>query len=221
MDHARKLVAGSLIALLLSIATFAWAQAADDSREKSEKVSDILAALQTEPGKRIADVGAGEGFYSLRIARAVGPTGRVTAVDVSEKYLDKLRARLQQEGVTNVDVVFGAVDNPHLPESTFDAVLIYNAYHEMPTPEPILKAIFMALKPGGRLVMSEPLHDNVRSATRAEQVKDHEIGPNYVQQELQAAGFEVIEQRPDFLAFTSPGHKGGVWLMIARKPGQQ
>lgn len=220
MDHARKRVAVSLIALL-SIATFAWAQAADDSREKWEKVSDILAALQAEPGKRIADVGAGEGFYSLRIARAVGPTGRVTAVDVSEKYLDKLRAGLQQGNVTNVDVVVGAVDNPHLSEGTFDAVLIYNAYHEMTTPEPILKAIFMALKPGGRLVMSEPLHDNVRSATRAEQVKDHEIGPNFVQKEIQAAGFEVIEQRPDFLAFRSPDHKGGFWLMVARKPGQE
>jgi ubiquinone/menaquinone biosynthesis C-methylase UbiE len=220
MNHVRKLLAVLLIALL-SIATLTWAQVADDSREKWEKVSDILVALQAEPGKRIADVGAGEGFYSLRIARAVGPTGRVTAVDVSEKYLDKLRARLQQENVTNVDVVVGAVDNPHLTESTFDAVLIYNAYHEMTTPEPILKAIFMALKPGGRLVMAEPLHDNVRSATRAEQVKDHEIGPNFVQQELQAAGFEVMEQRPDFLAFTSPGHKGGFWLMIARKPGQE
>jgi ubiquinone/menaquinone biosynthesis C-methylase UbiE len=218
MNHARRRAAVGWIALL-SIPILSWAQVADDSREKTEKVSDVLSALQAEPGKRIADIGAGEGFYSLRIARAVGPTGRVTAVDVSEKYLEKLRARVQQDKVTNVDVVVGAVDDPHLPQGTFDAVLIYNAYHEMTTPEPILKAIFMALKPGGRLVMSEPLHDNVRSATRAEQVKDHEIGPNFVQQELQAAGFEVIEQRPDFLAFTSPGHKGGFWLMIARKPG--
>jgi ubiquinone/menaquinone biosynthesis C-methylase UbiE len=219
MNHAHKRAAVGWIALL-SIPILSWAQVADDSREKTEKVSDILSALQAEPGKRIADVGAGEGFYSLRIAQAVGPTGRVTAVDVSEKHLEKLRARIQQDKVSNVDVVVGAVDDPRLPQGTFDAVLIYNAYHEMTTPEPILKAIFMALKPGGRLVMSEPLHDNVRSATRAEQVKDHEIGPNFVQQELQAAGFEVIEQRPDFLAFTSPGHKGGFWLMVARKPAQ-
>ena len=218
MNHTRRRAAVGWIALL-SIPILSWAQVADDSREKTEKVSDVLSALQAEPGKRIADIGAGEGFYSLRIARAVGPTGRVTAVDVSEKYLEKLRTRIQQDKVTNVDVVVGAVDDPRLPQDTFDAVLIYNTYHEMTTPEPILKAIFMALKPGGRLVMSEPLHDNVRSATRAEQVKDHEIGPNFVQQELQAAGFEVIEQRPDFLAFTSPGHKGGFWLMIARKPG--
>lgn len=218
MSQQRRRPAVWLIALL-SIPTCAWAQVTDDSREKFEKVSEILAALQAEPGKRIADIGAGEGFYSLRIARSVGPTGRVAAVDVSEKYLEKLRSRLAQDNVTNVDVVVSAVDDPHLSPSTFDSVLIYNAYHEMTTPEPILKAIFMALKPGGRLVMSEPLHDNVRAATRAEQVNDHEIGPNFVEQELQAAGFEVIERRPDFLAFTVPGHQGGFWLMIARKPG--
>jgi precorrin-6B methylase 2 len=217
MRHARKVVVVGLIALL-PIPALTWWQGASDSREKWEKVGEVLAALQAEPGKRIADVGAGEGFYSLRIARAVGPTGRVTAVDVSEKYLEKLRARLQQDGIANVDVVVGAVDDPRLPEGTFDAVLIYNAYHEMTTPEPILKAILAALKPGGRLVMSEPLHDTVRSETRAEQVKDHEIGPNFVEQELKVAGFEIVEQRPDFLAFTEPGHKGGFWLMVARKP---
>jgi ubiquinone/menaquinone biosynthesis C-methylase UbiE len=220
MSHGRRWSVMSLL-LLLCIPRPTPAQVASDSREKTEKVGELLAALQAEPGKRIADVGAGEGFYSLRIARAVGPTGRVTAVDVSEEYLEKLRARIQQDTVTNIDVVVGGVDDPHLSENAFDAVLIYNAYHEMTAPEPILKAILRALKPGGRLVMSEPLHDNVRGATRAEQVKDHEIGPNFVQQELQAAGFEVIEQRPDFLAFTSPGHQGGFWLMVARKPDRQ
>ena len=207
--------------LLLLMPRPALAQIADDSREKFEKVGDILAALQAEPGKRIADVGAGEGFYSLRIARAVRLTGRVMAVDVSEKHLEKLRARLQQDNVTNVDVVVAAVDDPRLPENAFDAVLIYNAYHEMTEPEPILKVIFRALRPGGRLVMSEPLHDNVRSATRAQQVKEYEIGPNFVQQEVQAVGFAVIEQRPDFLAFARSGHKGGFWLMVARKPDRQ
>jgi ubiquinone/menaquinone biosynthesis C-methylase UbiE len=220
MSYWRRWSAMSLL-LLLSMPRLGLAQVADDSREKTEKVVEILAALQAEPGKRIADVGAGEGFYSLRIARAVGPTGRVTAVDVSDKYLEKLRARIQQDNVTNVDVVVGGVDDPRLSENTFDAVLIYNAYHEMTAPEPILKAILKALKTGGRLVMSEPLHDNVRGATRAEQVKDHEIGPNFVQQELQAAGFEVIEQRPAFLAFTTPGHQGGFWLIVARKPDRQ
>jgi len=191
--------------------------------DESEKVGEVLAALQAEPGKRIADVGAGEGFYTLRIARAVGPTGRVTAVDITEDNLENLRARLQQDDVTNVDFVRCAVDDTRLPQNTFDAVLIYNAYHHMTAPEPTLRSILAALKPGGRLVMSESIHEeihgeNVRKATRAEQINDHEIAPNFVLQELQVAGFEVIEQRPDFLPFTRPGYKGGFWLMVARKP---
>jgi ubiquinone/menaquinone biosynthesis C-methylase UbiE len=218
MRHVRGRIAIALV--LTGLSVVAWAQRAEDSREQTEKVRDILDALQAEPGKRVADVGAGEGFYTFRIAKAVGPTGRVTAVDISEKHLEKLRERLKQDNITNVDVVVGAVDDPRLPPDSFDAVLIYNAYHEMTTPEPILKSILAALKPGGRLVMSEPLHENVRSATRAEQAKDHEIGPNFVEQELRAAGFEIVEQRPDFLAFTSPGHKGGFWLMVARKPAR-
>ena len=216
--HARLSRAISFVIGLAFVVAVASAQVADDSREKSEKVSEILAALQAAPGKLIADVGAGEGFYSLRIAQAVGPTGRVTAVDVSEKYLEKLRARLRDAKIANVDVVVGAIDDPRLPAGAFDAVLIYNAYHEMTEPDAILKAVFAGLKPGGRLVMAEPLHDNLRSATRADQIKEHEIGDNYVQEELKRAGFEIIDRRPDFLAFTSPGHKGGFWLLVASKP---
>src|SRR5688572_14620840 len=109
MRHGCKAAAIGLIGLL-SVPAVAWGQIADESREKSEKVSDVLAALQAEPGKRIADVGPGEGFYSLRIAQAVGPTARVTAVDVSEKYLEKLRARLRDAKITNVDGGGGAID---------------------------------------------------------------------------------------------------------------
>lgn len=218
MPRARSGVAVGILALLLATPTLTSAQSADDSREKSEKVNEVLAALQAEPGKRIADLGAGEGFYTLRIARAVGTDGRVTAVDISEKYLEKLRVRLKQENITNVDLVVAGVDDPHLPAGMLDAVLIYNAYHEMTAHESILKAVLGALKPGGRLVMSEPIHDNIRDAARADQVKEHEIGSNFVEQELRTAGFEVIEKRQDFVPFTAAGHKGGFWLIVARKP---
>jgi precorrin-6B methylase 2 len=209
------------IAFLLGLAcagTIASGQIADDSREKSEKVPEILAALQASPGKVIADIGAGEGFYSLRIARAVGPTGRVIAVDISDAYLEKLRARLRQDQIANVDVVVGAANDPRLPAGAVDSVLIYNTYHEMTEHEAILKAVFAALKPGGRLVMAEPIHDNIRSATRADQVKEHEIGDNYVQEELKRGGFQIIDHRHDFLPFASPGHHGGFWLLVATKP---
>jgi ubiquinone/menaquinone biosynthesis C-methylase UbiE len=114
-----------LLVGLACVGAIASAQVADDSREKSEKVADILAALQAAPGKQIADLGAGEGFYSLRIARAVGPNGRVLAVDISDAYLQKLRTRVRDDQISNVDIIVGAVDDPRLPTGTLDSVLIY------------------------------------------------------------------------------------------------
>ena len=124
-----------------------FAQTAGDAgRDKFENVSDILAALEVTTASRVADVGAGDGFYSVRIARAMPPGGRVSAVDVTEKALEQLRQRLEREKVSNVDPVLGAFDSPRLPADTFDAARIYNAYHEMTEYGPMLKGILSALR---------------------------------------------------------------------------
>lgn len=204
--------------LLLTPSPIVITQTNSPARDRTEKVGEILAALDATPGRIIADVGAGEGFYTIRIARAVGPTGRVSAVDIEEKSLAKLRSQLVADEIANVDVVLGATDDPRLPAATFDAVLVYNTYHEMTEHAAMRRAMFAALKPGGRLVVSEALHDNLRSAPREAQVKDHEISIDFVAQELTETGFEVIERRPNFRAFTDPKHQGGFWLLIARKP---
>lgn len=194
------------------------AQRNTDSRDGTEQVNVVLAALQAEPGKMIADVGSGEGFYSIRIAQAVTPAGRVTAVDVDEKILDTLRKRLANDKIDNVDVVLGGFDDPRLAPGTFDGVLVYNAYHEMTEHAAMRRAMFAALKPGGRLVISEAIRDDVKTASRERQVKDHSISAEYVARELAETGFEIIETRPDFIRYEDPTRPGGFWLMIARKP---
>jgi precorrin-6B methylase 2 len=214
----RPAIVGCLLALAVLHATHVFAQAADDSREKWEKVSEILAALRAEPGRTIADIGAGEGFYTFRIARAVAPEGRVVAVDVEEKHLDKLRDRLRQDGINNVDVVVGTTNDPRLSVEAFDAALIYNSYHEMAEGLAVLRGILNGLKHGGRLVVCEPIHEKLRRSTRAEQVKEHDIAAEYVEDDLRRTGFEIVERRPDFLPFTIPGSTGGFWLLIAVKP---
>lgn len=218
MRGKRNAVLVRAVILVLALSSSATAQINSAVRERSEKVNDVLAALDAAPGKVIADVGAGEGFYTIRIARAVGPTGRVSAVDIEEKSLAKLRAQLAADEIANADVVLGATDDPRLPVATFDAVLVYNTYHEMTEHAAMRRAMFAALKPGGRLVVSEALHDNLRTASREAQVKEHEISLDYVAQEVTETGFEVIEKRPNFRAFTDPKHQGGFWLLIARKP---
>ena len=209
---------GLFVACVLLSTSVTAQPARDAARDKNEKVGDILAALEAATASRIADIGAGDGFYSVRIARAMPPAGRVTAVDVSEKALGELRQRLELEGVQNVDVTFGAFDDPRLPAETFDAALIYNSYHETADFAPMLRGILSGLKPGGRLVISEPIHDSMRKESRGAQTAKHEISDDVAAQELQAAGFLITRKDSQFRPFTDPMGTGAWWLIIATKP---
>ncbi|HJU42072.1 MAG TPA: class I SAM-dependent methyltransferase [Vicinamibacterales bacterium] len=211
----RAVLCGAIV-LLAAIA--AAQPERDAARDKNEKVADVLAALEVSSASRIADVGAGDGFYSVRIARAMPASGRVMAVDVTEDVLARLRQRLEREQVTNVDITLGAFASPKLSDETYDAALIYNAYHEMTEYAPMLKGIFAALKPGGRLVMIEPIHDQKRKEDRAAQTKEHEISDDLTAEELQAAGFRIARKDSAFRPFTDPRGTGAWWLVVAVKP---
>jgi len=176
----------------------------------------MLRLLGAQSGSLIADVGAGEGAFTIPIARAVAPNGRAVAVDISESALNRLRDRAGRENVSNVEVVVGGVDDPHLPAGQLDAVMIHNAYHEMTEHEAILRHIRAALKPEGRLVVVEPMHDSSRGLTREDQVKQHDIAIEIVDDELRAAGFEVLERDDAFVKFTAV--PGGFWLIVAQRP---
>jgi ubiquinone/menaquinone biosynthesis C-methylase UbiE len=198
------------------IPSFIAGQETEASLERQNRVTDVLQLLGAQPGASIADVGAGDGFYTVRIARAVAPTGRAAAVDIDESALDKLRKRVAREGAVNVDVILGAPDDPRLEPEHFDAVLIHNAYHEMRAHEAMLDHIRAALKPGGRLVVVEPMHDSSRGFSRDQQVAHHDIEMDVVDHELQTAAFQVIERDKDFVKFT--GVAGGFWVIVARRP---
>ena len=212
----------ALAAVICSVLTAGAAavQQTEADRERTERVADILVALGAKDGARIADVGSADGFYALRIARAVAPTGRGYAVDIDEAALTKLRERAARDGITNVETVLGATDDPKLPPGEIDAVLIRNAYHEMPEYRGVLAGVTRALRPGGTLIVIEAIHDNNRAKTRAEQVKEHEIAPEIVEAELREAGFEIVERQDSFTTFTRPP-PGGFWMIRARRPASK
>jgi ubiquinone/menaquinone biosynthesis C-methylase UbiE len=174
--------------------------------------------LEVSSASRVADVGAGDGFYAVRIARSLPPGGRVTAVDVSEKALEQLRQRLEREKIINVDPVLGAFDSPRRTAGAFDAALIYNSYHEMTEYGPMLQGILSGLRPGGRLVIIEPIHDSMRAQSRAEQVRKHEVSDDLTAQELETAGFTIIRKDATFRPFTDPVGSGAWWLIVAARP---
>ena len=217
-SHFCRLAPGQLVCvafLLFGLSLRAQSRASEEGRrEQWQKVPEILAALNVRPGVTVADVGAGDGFFTTRLARAVGSNGRVFAVDVDDAAIERLRKRLQDDGIENVTIVKGAADDPKLPQGILDAALIVNSYHEMEQHRSILTAIRRALKPDGRLVIVEPVQPSKRTRPRADQVRDHEIDPEYVLQDTRAAGFRVVGLEDPFTR-----RNGNIEWLMALQPG--
>jgi ubiquinone/menaquinone biosynthesis C-methylase UbiE len=184
----------------------------ESRREAWQKVDDVFKAMGVKPGAVVADIGAGEGFFTARLARAVGASGRVYAVDVSARSLANLRKRVSDEQLTNVEVVEGGTDDPKLPAGTLDAALIVNAYHEMNEHQAMLTKIKASLKPDGRLVIIEPIAPARREAARADQTRTHEIAVDYVQKEAREAGFRVMTLQDPFTSRANA--RDDEWLLV-------
>ena len=186
--------------LLGSVPLIAQDRAAQErGREAWQKVDEIFAVMGIKAGATVADVGAGGGFFTARLARAVGANGRVFAVDVSDDALDRLRKRLDEEEIRNVTVIKGTPLDPNLPDGILDGALIVSSYHEMTESQSMLMALRRALKRDGRLVIVEPVRMSRRGRPRADQFRDHEIDPEFVLQDARAAGFRVINLQDPFV----------------------
>ena len=124
-------------------------------RDLEETPEKALDAIGVTKGSTVADVGAGSGYYTARLAARVGPTGLVYANDLQAEMLEELRRRLALQRITNVNIVLGTVNDPKLPPSACDLVLVVDAYHEFSEPQKMLRGIRDTLKPDGRLVIIE------------------------------------------------------------------
>ena len=124
-------------------------------REKEEAPTKLHAALALKPGMTVADIGAGTGYHSFRMAKAVGDKGKVLAVDIQQEMLDLMAARKKKDKVTNVELVKGTESDPKLPDGEVDLILLVDVYHEFEFPYEMGQKMAAALKPGGRLVFVE------------------------------------------------------------------
>jgi len=198
-------------------------KAGDVSREPYQKATDLLAALQVSQGDWVADVGAGVGYYSMRLAEMVGAEGKVFAEDISDPAMRWLNARVSVFNLSNVEVVKGAVDDPKLPAGRLAAVLIVDSYHHFTNCQAMLEKILHSLKPGGRLVIADYSFGEHRAQTRADQLKLHEIDPELVRKEVGTAGFEVVRCEDPFVKWragvgNTRASATDMWLMIAVRP---
>jgi len=146
-------VSGRRFAPVMGAGGAAWLDRSE--REMEEAPEKALDALDIAKGSTVADVGAGSGYFTVRLAARVGESGRVLATDLQPEMLDLLRTRLTDRHLTNVTLIQGAVDDPKLPPSSVDLVLLVDVYHEFSAPQRMLQRIREALKPDGRLVLLE------------------------------------------------------------------
>ncbi len=142
------------------------------------------------------------------------------AVDINAPVLAGLRERVKASGLAQVEVIEGEVDNPNLGGKDLDAVLIVNAYHEMSAYQEILQHLKRSLRVGGKLVLLEPYSPEGEKKTREEQVESHQIAPEMVAQELEAAGFKVTLLDREFTSNKHEDHSHHNGLVVAQKPSQ-
>jgi SAM-dependent methyltransferase len=164
-------------------------------REAEENPEGALDALGLKPGMNVADVGAGVGYMSLRMARRITPGGKVWANDLQPKMLEMLRANAAKARATNIETVQGTETDPKLPKNTMDLVLLVDVYHEFSHPREMVRAIRESLKPDGRLVLLEYRKEDPNVPIRLE----HKMTVDEVKAELEADGFkmsQVIETLP-------------------------
>jgi predicted methyltransferase len=165
-------------------------------RETWQRVPDLFRAMGVHEGAIVADVGAGEGFLTVRLSPLVGNSGKVYAVDSDNSLANGLRQRVLDAQMTNVEVITSTDDDPRLPRG-LDAVIILNAYHEMKRGVTMLRHIHDALKPGAALMLCEPVPATV-GRTRAAQMEDHALYPEIIVDDLQQAGFQIVDRQDTF-----------------------
>jgi ubiquinone/menaquinone biosynthesis C-methylase UbiE len=181
--QARHPVSGRRIAGVMGHQGASWLERPE--REAEEAPSKAIAALGIKPGQVVADIGAGSGYYSVRLARAVGPTGRVYATDIQPEMLALLKKRIEKDALSNVELVLGTESETRLPDGSVDLALMVDVYHELSQPQAFLKGVRRALKRDGRLVLIEFRKEDPQVPIREE----HKMTVREARQELEADGY--------------------------------
>ncbi|WP_294393240.1 methyltransferase domain-containing protein [uncultured Sphingomonas sp.] len=175
----------------------AWSteRARDDRREADA----VMEAAGVKPGMTVADIGAGEGYYTIRLAARVGPTGRVLAEDIVPAYRDRLAERIYRERLDNVSVRLGKVVDPQLPDNSFDRVFLVHMYHEIDQPYEFLWQVRPSLRRGGMVVVVDADRPTAQ----------HGTPPSLLDCEFASAGYRLIRrtdmpQAGGYLALYAP-----------------
>lgn len=190
-DGIGKFYMGREIAKVMGHTEALWLER--PSRETEEKPQQLVNALDLKPTDVAADIGAGTGYFSFRMAQKL-PAGKVLAVDVQPEMLDMMKFLKQENNITNVEPILGSITNPNLPADSVDLALMVDAYHEFSHPYEMMQKLVNALKIGGRVVLVEYRRENPFIPIKAL----HKMTQNQARKEMAAVGLQWIETK-DFL----------------------
>jgi ubiquinone/menaquinone biosynthesis C-methylase UbiE len=196
-------LSGRRFAQTMSVEGADWLDRSErDLEENPDRAIDVL---KLEKGSTVADVGAGSGYMTVKLAKKVGPQGKVYANDIQQGMLDLLSKRVTKSKLTNVSTVLGTQDDPKLPADTLDLVVMVDVYHELSQPQVMLRHIRDSLKPGGRLVLLEYRKEDPDIPIRPE----HKMSVADAKLEVEAEGFKLTKTNEDLprqhiLIFSKP-----------------
>ncbi len=174
----------------------AWAD--ESSRDRAGEAATVIRLVGIKPGDTVADIGAGTGYYTMRVAPVVGPRGRVIAQDIVRSYVTDLRARVRKAKLTNVHFVLGSPSDPRLPRASVDTALLIHMYHEIAQPYALLYKLRASLKPGGRIAVVD----------LERQAEDHGMPKELLVCEVKAVGYDLVsiaDLKPGYLAIFKLG----------------
>lgn len=185
-DGIGKVYLGREIAQVMGHLGAGWLERPE--REREEQPKKAIELMKLKPTDVVADIGAGTGYFSFRMAAAV-PQGKVLAVDIQQEMLDLMTRAAKDAGIKNVEPVLGTITDPKLPENGVDVVLMVDAYHEFDHPFEMMSAIVRSLKPGGRVVQVEYRAEDPRVFIKPH----HKMTEAQARKEMEAIGLKFVE----------------------------
>jgi predicted methyltransferase len=186
-DGIGKFYLGREIAEVMGPGGMSWLDRPD--RDMEEQPGEVLRALRLRPGDTVADLGAGSGYFTFRMAKAVGERGKVYAVDIQPEMIAAIRSRMVRDRLTNVEPIACTETDPKLPAASVDLVLMVDVYHELAYPYEVMAKVRAALKPGGRIALVE-----YRKEDPDVFIKEvHKMSEAQIVRELTAVGYTHVE----------------------------
>jgi len=186
-DGIGKFYMGREIAHVMGAAGMAWLERPE--REAEERPQQVIDALEIRKGQTVADLGAGSGYFSFRMAPSVGSEGKVLAVDIQEEMLSVVRQRAQREGIKNVIAMRSTASDAKLAPASVDLLLMVDVYHELEYPYEVMSSVVKALKPGGRVALVEYRKEDPRVPIK----EVHKMSEQQIIKEMLAVGLKHVK----------------------------